>query len=68
MGTSRGVGGRGTSRRGGSYGYSDSAPPTLGGDGNCLHHVLCQHLQVFLAEQLLMAGTLIRDIRCTAKW
>ena len=31
------------------------------------HHVLCQHLQVFLkAVQLLMVETHIRDIRCTA--
>ena len=30
------------------------------------HHVLCQHLQVFLkAEQLLMVETHIRDIHCT---
>ena len=33
----------------------------------CAHHVLCQGLQVFLkAEQLLMVGMHIRDIRCTA--
>ena len=31
------------------------------------HHVLCQHLQVFLkAEQLLMVEMHIRDIHCTA--
>ena len=32
-----------------------------------VHHVLCQHLQVFLkAVQLLMVETHIRDIHCTA--
>ena len=31
------------------------------------HHVLCQHLQVFLkAVQLLMVETHIREIHCTA--
>ena len=42
-GTYRGGGGRGSGRRGGRggiYGYSDSAPPTLGGDDKC-PHCLC---------------------------
>ena len=42
-GASRGGGGRGSDRRGGTggiYGYSDSAPPTLGGDNKC-PHCLC---------------------------
>ena len=43
MGASRGGSGRGTGRRGGRggiYRYSDSAPPTLGGDDKC-PHCLC---------------------------
>ena len=42
-GASRGGGGSGSGRRGGTggiHGYSDSAPPTLGGDNKC-PHCLC---------------------------
>ena len=65
-GASRGGGGRG-----GIYRYSDSAPPTLGGDNKCPHY-LCTPCVVstspsFLEGRAAPDGreTHIRDIHCT---
>ena len=64
MGASRGGGGRGTGRRGGRggiYGYSDSASPTLGGDDKC-PHCLCTPCVVSRSPSFL-EGTAAADGR-----